>query len=681
MTMGSIIEVEINRGATPDAYEVQVIQSPAGEASAVIQLASDRLLACRQELQQVLLASAVSRRGLVSHGERSVRDVGHELFTALFSSPGVSGRFRASCAVAEERGESLRMVLRVNAPELAALPWEAMYDSETAAYVCRREPLVRYVPVASAAAPLRVRLPLRVLALASSPRGLPPLDVEKERHDLTQALSEAVKVGAVDLQWAESATWSGLQDLLLSQEWHVLHFIGHGDFDVEQDEGVLALVGEDGRVNRVAADRFVDLLREAQPMPRLVVLNSCATATSGAQDLFSGTAAALVRGGVSAVAAMQFEISDAAAIEFCHGFYAAIARGRGVDEAVRSGRVAILGTGGATLEWITPVLYLRGLDAHLFAVDRKSPDQTSASDARAADDTARTAGESAIIEEQYTEAMAAYGRGDYNSAITLFDGVLTRRPHHRDAAFRRDNAVLKLRLNEAFARGRAAENAKDWSSAADAYQDVLELDPQHEDAASRRDACRYRSAAERNQPGTFTTQATTPRSESQVGTGSGTDLPQGSRTRSRPEEPIEPDPLKRLWQRANEVAWTSRPYKLSLNPLAAVLPSQERVLGVCRLPFTLYTSCTFAVTSENLYFSSKGDDRFWKNLHENTPAIFRVNEQVLKIPVTAVDACAIAKDTFVLQVVREPAITFKVYQPETYKPLVERFLNAARSSA
>ena len=33
------------------------------------------------------------------------------------------------------------------------------------------------------------------------------------------------------MHWAPGATWADLQDLLLDGEWHVLHFIGHGDFD------------------------------------------------------------------------------------------------------------------------------------------------------------------------------------------------------------------------------------------------------------------------------------------------------------------------------------------------------------------------------------------------------------------------------------------------------------------
>lgn len=42
-------------------------------------------------------------------------------------------------------------------------------------------------------------------------------------------------------------------------------------------------------------------------------------AATGVADLFSGMAAALVRGGVSAVAAMQYEIPDPAAVAFARG--------------------------------------------------------------------------------------------------------------------------------------------------------------------------------------------------------------------------------------------------------------------------------------------------------------------------------------------------------------------------
>jgi WD40 repeat protein len=365
----SVIELAIGPG--PGGYRVDVVRSPdGGEASALVSLDVGLLLARREELQDAVLASSVPTRRLLDKHEQCVREVGQALFTTLLGVGEVAGRYRAAAAVAAERGEGLRVVLRIDDPALAGLPWEAMYDKEVGTYVCRRDQLVRHVGVAAAAAPLAVNAPLRVLGIAASPRELYSLDAAKEKDHLTKALAGN---SSVKLTWAPSATWAGLQEVLLSGTWHVIHFIGHGDFDLDRDEGVLALMSEDGRKDLVEASRVVDLLRQAHPVPRLVVLNSCSGAATGITDLFSGTAAALVRGGVTAVAAMQYEITDLAAIAFARGFYGAIAHDRGVDEAVSSGRVAIIGLSGKTLEWVTPVLYLRGHDSHLFAVAAPRP--------------------------------------------------------------------------------------------------------------------------------------------------------------------------------------------------------------------------------------------------------------------------------------------------------------------
>ena len=53
--------------------------------------------------------------------------------------------YRASLGVAQQQGKRLRVVLRLTAPELAALPWEMLFDPETETYLCRHEPLVRHV--------------------------------------------------------------------------------------------------------------------------------------------------------------------------------------------------------------------------------------------------------------------------------------------------------------------------------------------------------------------------------------------------------------------------------------------------------------------------------------------------------------------------------------------------------
>jgi len=278
--------------------------------------------------------------------------------------------------------------------------------------------------------------------------------------------------------------------------------------------------------------------------------------------------------------------------------------------------------------------------------------------------------------------MAAYQRRDYTSAITLFDTVLAGTPDHPEAALRRNDAMLKLRLSEAYARGRAAENVKDWSSAADAYQVVLELDPHYEDAAARRDACRIRSAGDGGHQGTPTAGDAERRAEPRAYPDSDADLPEVSQTGSGPEEPIDQNALERLWQRAQDVTWTSRPDKEYLQAVAAVLSPQERVVGVCRLYFSIFKACCFVVTSLNLYLSAEAEDKYWKGLRESTPSRFRTNEEVLSVPVTAVEACAItANGMFVIRVNGEPAITFKGYFSGSDKTRVEEFFNAARSNA
>jgi hypothetical protein len=135
--------------------------------------------------------------------------------------------------------------------------------------------------------------------------------------------------------------------------------------------------------------RLAGLLNEAIPTPRLVVLNSCQSGRSGTQDLFSSTAATLVRRGISAVAAMQFSISDAGATKFARGLYSALASGRSIGDAIGSGRVGLLNTPGS-LEWVTPVLYVRGNTDTLPTIMPPARPQPAVAATRAAESQTRT---------------------------------------------------------------------------------------------------------------------------------------------------------------------------------------------------------------------------------------------------------------------------------------------------
>jgi tetratricopeptide (TPR) repeat protein len=480
------IEIEIGTAEEPGAFKVQVLHSVGGGMPrGRLVLDVDGVLGQRDDLERTVLASAVLRRGVASAAERPVREVGRQLFEALFTGP-VYGTYRASLGAAQQRGKRLRVVLRLTVPQLAALPWEAMFDPETGAYLCRTEPLVRRVDAPYTSDPLEVDPPLRILGLVAAPRGLPALDVEAEQQHLEQALAKPLADGLVELTWAPDCSWEAIHDLMLDGAWHILHFVGHGDYDAGNDEGVLALVGPGGRADLVEASRLTDLLSEANPTPPLVVLNSCSSAELGARDLFSGTAATLVHRGISAVAAMQFAISDVAAIRFARGFYAAIARGRGIDEALRSGRIEILGT-ARTLEWITPVLYIRGGATQLFNLTSSTGPTSSPPSQKSS--RARPVSSSAALRTMYIQARAEMRVQHYDAAIDVLGELLALNPGYPEAAELLERARHGKQLADAYVRARAAEDAGDWGAAISGYDSILQADQSYQDARSHREDC------------------------------------------------------------------------------------------------------------------------------------------------------------------------------------------------
>ncbi len=96
----------------------------------------------------------------------------------------------------------------------------------------------------------------------------------------------------------------------------------------------------------------------------MVVLNACRSARVDGADPFGGMAQGLVQQDATAVVAMQFPISDRAAVTFTGEFYGALVDGLPVDQAVSSARKALLAD--FRDEWATPVLFLRSPDGNIF---------------------------------------------------------------------------------------------------------------------------------------------------------------------------------------------------------------------------------------------------------------------------------------------------------------------------
>ncbi len=371
-------ELEIGLGEGR-MYPVTVLRSPAGEAREKVAFPFGELeLENRlQALQIALLRAEGIRRQMLAPEDQAVQDFGRALFGMLFSGE-VRSRYDVSQREAAAQGKGLRLKLRVQPPELAVLPWEFVYDPRNAEYVClsRNTPVVRYLELPHPVSPLHAELPLRILGMAVSPHGLPPLDVTLEKQRVETALADLCAAGLVALTWLEGQTWRDLQRAMRYGPWHIFHFIGHGGFDRATDEGFVALADQDGEAHHLNATQLGRLLADRRDL-RLAILNACEGARGSAQDVFSSTASILVRRGLPAVLAMQYPITDRAAIEFARAFYEALADGLPVDTATTEARQAVSIAAPRSVEWGIPVLYMRAVDGALFDVqagrEKRSP--------------------------------------------------------------------------------------------------------------------------------------------------------------------------------------------------------------------------------------------------------------------------------------------------------------------
>lgn len=355
-------------------YRVRVLASPSGQAGGEFVLPFSEL-----EMENFLLRIGRPRRGtrrLESPEAEAARSFGRRLCEEVFSGDiGVAWQRSLDTAERNDRGLRLRLHLG-DAPELAEVPWEYMYlpTGDRHLVLSTWTPLVRYLDLPRAPRPLTVQPPLRLLAMISSPADYPALDTDAEWAKLDESLNSLEADGMVEVTRLEKATLQSLQRALRRTEYHVFHFMGHGGFDEQSSDGVLVLENDDGGSRRVTGRELGTILTDARSV-RLAVLNSCEGARSSGADPFGGTAPTLVKGGIPAVVAMQFEISDEAAIVFAHELYLAIADGYPIDAAVAESRRAIFGAGN-DVEWGTPVLYMRSDDGRLFDFEPQALDES-----------------------------------------------------------------------------------------------------------------------------------------------------------------------------------------------------------------------------------------------------------------------------------------------------------------
>ncbi len=314
---------------------------------------------------QLLASDAVKRNTL--------REIGGRLYGYTFASVSrnIEWHFGQCWGAAGTTADGVRVRLRIEAPAMAVVPWEYIYSQRLNGFlgVSERTPIVRYLELPQAIPSLESSLPVRVLIVIPTQ---PELDTDAEKKQILAAL-EPMRASVEVTVLEGKVTRRQIADALAVAEYHVLHFIGHGNFTEER--AVLLLFDEAGLAVEVDDERVAGLFRNC-PSMKLVILNSCRGGELSASKPFVGMAAALVRAGVPAVIAMQFEIVDDEAVLFASTLFRHLFMGKDkgrIEIAVSNARNALAEEFPDTRAVGLPVLFTHAREGVLFNLESGSP--------------------------------------------------------------------------------------------------------------------------------------------------------------------------------------------------------------------------------------------------------------------------------------------------------------------
>jgi hypothetical protein len=351
-------ELDIGQG-DGRAYPV-VARSPAGEAEGTLHLPfGDRSPASVGE------ELAIGAGGSPAGQAQAVQAFGQALFDATFGDE-VLTLYDASRRQAGEQDRVLRLKLRIQPQELAALPWEFLYDARLDEYVCLfHMPVVRSLEQPQAVQAVNLTPPLRILGMVAAPHAPSRPAAERRKQRLEEATQRLQVLELVKVEWVRGQTWHDLLEAFGSGEWNVFHFAGEGGFDRESGEGYVVLADDRGQRERLSAARLSRLLASSKSL-QVVSLSAGERAGGDGWDRFSSTAALLVRRGIPAVLTTQVEMAGQAAEAFTEAFYAALAATLPLDLAVAKARLAVRSELPNTVAWGLPALYTHSPDLRLF---------------------------------------------------------------------------------------------------------------------------------------------------------------------------------------------------------------------------------------------------------------------------------------------------------------------------
>ena len=325
-------------------------------------------------VHQRIKAYTNREKGTLPDDDRMIK-FGGQLFDTLFQ-----GDVRRLYDEARTRQQGrLDLVLTSMIPWIAEKPWEFAYDHGRQSFLSTEEiHFVRNVLTNVPADPIRLRNgPLRILVVSAQPVGFGRLSIEQEVAVIKRGFKPLVDAQLVEIVPIARATPSMIHEYLKTEDFDVVHFIGHGTYDEDRDEGCLIFVDEDGGESRLGQRSVREIF--CKRGLSLVFLNSCESGRGGQADFNKGVAQSLVAHGLPALVANQYSVLDSSATSFAQHFYLSLANGMTLGQSAREARIAVnYQLHGEPIDWAIPVLYARDADLRLCAEQKTSAKEPAA---------------------------------------------------------------------------------------------------------------------------------------------------------------------------------------------------------------------------------------------------------------------------------------------------------------
>lgn len=397
---------------------------------------SDREMDALDAAQKDIAFAGIRLQKTLQTEQPIIQEFGNLFFKRIFKN-GVDAALKQCLGQASRENRQLRIRLVLLDAAFSGLPLEFLFDVEKQSYLALNPmvSLVRAPDQIHPFQPVKIKSPLNMLAMLSTPLDQKPFDAQQEKALFEKALAPLQAQGLISVTWAEN--WTTLKENIQSgTPWHIFHVIGRCAFDLKAEECFLGMVDAAEKTLSISGEQLASLLR-MQPSLRLAFLNVFEGGKAGTRTLFSSATAQLWLQSIQAVVILQTDASREAARTLIETFYTQLAGGAPVDEALTMARLEISYQAAHTLEWGTLVLSLSSVDAVLFDVLEDQPASSQP------DNGAR---------QFLDEGNDYYAKKEYPMALDAYTQALKAEPGCAEAQTSREALQLEMARRDELAR-------------------------------------------------------------------------------------------------------------------------------------------------------------------------------------------------------------------------------------